>query len=175
MPQRPLVLAVKSVRYARQITNWRSIAAAAWRGQDVTCLQLRNGLVIEGSPRSQMIQLYKEIWWRDVYRLRAEPLRAGATVIDIGASIGMFSLYAAAYARAAVVLAFEPFPESFDLLSRNSWRNSLNVRPFQIAVAGTHAPRQMYVGPCYGWNTLWGGGEPMGIDRRRLLDASGHL
>jgi FkbM family methyltransferase len=157
MPQSPLVQTLKSVRYARQIANWPAVGAAAWRAQEVTHLELRNGLRIDAAPSSHLMGLYKEIWYRDGYRLRAAPLRPSATVIDIGANIGMFALYVATEGQAARVCCYEPFPESFALLRRNGEQNHLDaIQPFQFAVAGARGQRRMQVGACYGWNTLFG-------------------
>ena len=70
--------------------------------------------------------------WRGVENvaLRREfefilPLLAGGrpVVVDVGANIGMFSLYAFLANRDAIVHALEPSPDTFDLLRRNSRAN----------------------------------------------------
>jgi len=155
------------------VLNWREIAAAAWRGEEALRVQLNNGIVLEGASRSRIMNLYKEIWYHDSYRLRSHPLPAGATVIDIGANIGMFSVYAAVVGKAARVFCYEPFPDSFALLRRNVERNRLQaVRSFQLAIAGTRERRTMQVGPCYGWNTLFGPAElsSIAVDCLTLAD-----
>src|SRR5262245_37776397 len=127
MPKSGLIEAIKAVRYAPGVSNWTEIGAAAWRGTEITALRLRNGLVIESAPGALVVPLYKEIWFKDDYRLRQDPLPAGATVIDIGANIGMFALFAAVAMRAARVYAFEPFTDSLALLRRNAERNHLDA------------------------------------------------
>ena len=69
------------------------------------------------------------------YTRYGTPVKDGWTIIDIGAGIGDFSIYAA-FARPKVsVLAFEPFPDSFDLLAKNLSDNQVdNVLIFQTAV-----------------------------------------
>jgi FkbM family methyltransferase len=157
MSQSRLVQALKSVRYAPQVANWAAIGAAAWQGHEVTSLHLRNGVVLNGAPRSRMMMLYKEIWYRDVYQLRSEPMPPDATVIDIGANIGVFALYAATLGRAARVLCYEPFPDSCDALRQNAARNHLPaLQAFQMAVTGRSGQRQLQVGDCDGWNTMFG-------------------
>jgi FkbM family methyltransferase len=61
--------------------------------------------------------------------------RAGWKVIDIGANIGVYSLWAAR--RGATVSAFEPEPETFACLVANT--TGTHITPFQAAVVG--APR----------------------------------
>ena len=59
----------------------------------------------------------------------------GSTIIDVGANIGAFSMYAAR-CGAKKVYAFEPNKESFDVLSKNIKENNLEntVIPYNLAV-----------------------------------------
>lgn len=62
------------------------------------------------------------------------PIRAGMTVVDVGASIGFFSVYASQKVGASgKVIAFEPEPTSFNALVENTSQLS-NVVPVQKAV-----------------------------------------
>jgi FkbM family methyltransferase len=64
------------------------------------------------------------------------PLEADWTVIDIGAALGDFSVFAGQACPQGRVLAFEPFPPSFELLKHNLALNGLNnVEPRPVAVA----------------------------------------
>ncbi|WP_018291175.1 FkbM family methyltransferase [Verrucomicrobium sp. 3C] len=78
-------------------------------------------------------------WWRD--------LRHFHTVIDIGANIGLFSLFAAERFPGAQILAFEPWEENFRYLEKLVRDNRLPVLPFREALSATsgtlslHLPR----------------------------------
>lgn len=62
------------------------------------------------------------------------------TIIDIGAAIGEFSLYAAAGDPGARVIAYEPFPESVELFKKNLAMNGIqNVTLIPRAVWKTAA------------------------------------
>lgn len=62
------------------------------------------------------------------------PLRAGMTVVDVGASIGFFSMYASQKIGATgKIVAFEPEPTSFNALVVNTSQLG-NVVPVQKAV-----------------------------------------
>ncbi|MDQ2690517.1 MAG: FkbM family methyltransferase, partial [Chloroflexota bacterium] len=69
------------------------------------------------------------------YGFRIQP---GWTVVDIGAGIGEYTLFAAIHQPGVRVFAFEPYPPSFSLMEENLHRNGItNVRAFNEAVAET--------------------------------------
>ncbi|MGH7787496.1 MAG: FkbM family methyltransferase [Candidatus Binatia bacterium] len=173
MPKSGLIEAIKSVRYAGEVANWAAVGMAAWRGAEVTELRLRNGLVVESAPGALVVPLFKEIWFKDDYRLRNDRLPAGATVVDIGANIGMFALFAAAEQRAARVVAFEPFPESFALLQRNATRNHLTaIEAVPLGIAGSAGTRTLHMQGRHGVHSLFGtSGEAVTIECVTLDEA----
>jgi FkbM family methyltransferase len=69
-------------------------------------------------------------------QLFKDAIKPGATVLDIGANIGYFTLAAARQAGShGKVYAFEPGPDNFELLMRNIEINELtNVTAFRKAV-----------------------------------------
>lgn len=69
------------------------------------------------SNRDELALIAREITGGD-YEGHGLVLEPGATVIDAGANLGLFSLYAARRG-ADRVLAFEPIPETFALLAHN--------------------------------------------------------
>ncbi len=56
------------------------------------------------------------------------PIENGAVVLDCGANIGAFAVYAAGLAADVRVLAFEPEPQTFAALERNVELNQLSGR-----------------------------------------------
>ncbi|MBQ1074993.1 amino acid adenylation domain-containing protein [Micromonospora sp. C31] len=63
--------------------------------------------------------LYDEIFTQRVYLRDGIVLRRGATVFDVGANIGMFSLFVHAVCPDATIHAFEPVPSVVAALRRN--------------------------------------------------------
>jgi FkbM family methyltransferase len=158
MARRAFIRALKSIRYAPQLMNWADVSRAVWRREPVRRLCLRNGWVIDGAPQTGLMKLYREIWWRDEYRLRAQPLPAGATVIDIGANVGMFAFCVASLSRPRRILCYEPFPDSFGLLRRNIERNAgVPITAFPVAVAGRSGTRALYVDASAACNGFFAG------------------
>lgn len=68
-------------------------------------------------------------------------------IIDIGANIGVYSLFAAC-AKNTVIYAFEPHPSNFELLVKNVKLNKLekNIIPFNLAVGAKKEKRILYLG-----------------------------
>jgi FkbM family methyltransferase len=82
-----------------------------------------------------------------------------AVMIDLGANIGVFSVYAATTARNATVYAYEPFFEYFKLAEANARLNGRDtaVTCFNTAVAGRVESRTLYVkGTDFFFPTLMG-------------------
>ena len=69
-------------------------------------------------------------------------------IVDLGASIGVFAVFAALAAPRAVVHAYEPEPDAFELLTRNVALNGLGDRIVcaQLAVGAGSEPRTLHVG-----------------------------
>jgi len=70
----------------------------------------------------------------------------GATIVDLGANIGAFSIYAATTTRNCRLYAYEPMPAYFDLMQRNVQLNGLEgvVECFNLAVAGDSDRRTLF-------------------------------
>ena len=80
----------------------------------------------------------KETFLDEFYTRYGVPVQDGWNVVDIGAGLGDFSIYAAYGRPGTKVYAFEPFPGSFLLLNENIEQNGIkNIFPFQQAVWGT--------------------------------------
>lgn len=110
---------------------------AKLRRGPVSAVHARNGVVLRSPAEVNLAFLFHEIWIEEVYT-RSRSIRAGDTVIDIGANIGVFAAFAATRAPGVRVLAFEPFPENYTQLQENVEASGLdNVELFEKAVSGS--------------------------------------
>lgn len=103
---------------------------------------LRNGLCIKtlaGSSGTIAVVFIK----KDYGKIPAPE----STIIDIGANIGVYALYASQQ-KGVRVYAYEPMPDNFTLLKKNIEMNKLNskVIPFQLAISGAKEERTLYLG-----------------------------
>lgn len=109
--------------------------------------------------------LYKEIFGdHEAYSLGGITFAPGQTIIDAGANIGMFALFAAQQCRGdARIFCFEPMPATFGVLAQNAaaanageystqYRPApgarLAIRPYKLGLSNAGAER--------------GGGRPVG-------------
>ena len=107
---------------------------------------LRNGIRLKARAGRGDSGTINEIWLQKRYAPVGDELRNGATVVDIGAHIGAFSIYAAAYSEGVRVYSYEPHPENFRLLRENIQLNQLdNIMPYPVAVAAVRGRTKLYL------------------------------
>jgi FkbM family methyltransferase len=123
-------LGVRSfVRDFRRFRNWNEV-----HGKKTNLWKVRNPhvdvLLRNGTTDSWIA---REIFFDKAYTKYFD-VQKNDTVVDIGAHIGLFALYAQAK-EAARIFAFEPNPANFDALMGNISLNSArNIRPLRVAV-----------------------------------------
>ncbi|HTZ43450.1 MAG TPA: amino acid adenylation domain-containing protein, partial [Jatrophihabitans sp.] len=74
---------------------------------------------LQGVNPHETRYLYDEIFQQQVYLQHGITLREGAVVFDVGANIGMFSLFVHAACPGATIHAFEPIPQVHSALRAN--------------------------------------------------------
>lgn len=107
----------------------------AKQGQWPFVWRLRNGL--EFTVRSAMdMWIIKETCLDGFYERYSTALQDGWSIIDIGAALGDFAIHAARLCPHSRILAFEPAPDSFELLQQNVARNGVtNIQAFPYAIS----------------------------------------
>jgi FkbM family methyltransferase len=131
------------------LDNWPAVVRARSRSTAKTNrLQFRNGVVLQGESPAILECLFREIWVDQAYSPPGYEIRRGDTVIDVGANVGAFSLFAATRAPDVKVYSFEPFASNAAWLRKNVEDSGLsNVQVFQQAVAGSSGPRPFFIEP----------------------------
>lgn len=138
----PLAHAVKlmslmtSPKTFTSITNWEVyLADSLGLLNGEYTLRLSNDLKITLPANSPVKWPVQEILLNDDYRLLAMKNDPPRTIIDLGASIGVFSLSAKHLFPQAKVFAFEPEGQAFRLLQRNiaANRHQRGVIAFPLA------------------------------------------
>jgi len=96
---------------------------------------LPNGLEVRAFNEAETAHFYEDIFDHRVYAKHGVTLPPRATVFDVGANIGLFSLFVHTEAPSARIFAFEPAAPIFDALSNNVRRHGVNARLFNVGVS----------------------------------------
>jgi FkbM family methyltransferase len=136
LPGRLILNAASFFRRARiagqavtDIANWSDVLPRAARGKDVTEIRLRSGPVITAPAENALWPHFSDIWYHLSYTKYCSIPQRG-TVVDVGANVGVFSLFASRFARC--VYSLEPASSNFSRL-RNNILLANNVFPIHSA------------------------------------------
>ena len=96
---------------------------------------LPNGLVALYKNKFEIDVLYHEIFIDRIYHRCGLTINDGDVVFDVGANIGLFSLYAGLHFDNVQVFAFEPVPEVFEIMEANTQLYDINVKAFDYGLS----------------------------------------
>jgi amino acid adenylation domain-containing protein/FkbM family methyltransferase len=121
---------------------------------DTLLHQLPNGLEVAYINRNEAEVIYKEIFEDEVYLKHGIILNDNDIVFDIGANIGMFSLFVQQNCRHAHIYSFEPVPPVFKKLSANMALYGLDVKLFNHGISNEARAAKITFYP--GWSGMSG-------------------
>src|SRR6185369_9046003 len=96
---------------------------------------LPNGMAIVNHNTAETSYVYQEIFEDLNYLKHGIKLKKGACVFDVGANIGLFTLFVSRHCEGARIYAFEPLGPIFDNLRINSELYAANVKLFKHGLA----------------------------------------
>jgi FkbM family methyltransferase len=136
--------------WIRTYENWPvPLRLALVQSNRIETIRTRDGLLALVRPRTNDFGMFHAVYAGRMYAPRGFEITPNAVVLDIGANIGAFSLFAARIIRSGAgrVFAFEPVPANFQLLARNIELNGLQdtVIPSACAVWSTTGTVDLYV------------------------------
>ena len=92
-------------------------------------VELPNGLPMYYIDDKDIHNIYKEVFEEEIYLQEGIILSPGDTIIDIGANIGMFSLFShLATEKACAIHAIEPITEIREVLKKNVRLHNVNAK-----------------------------------------------
>ena len=115
-----------------------SLVAYVVRDQDGQLSEsyvLPNGMIVAQQNRNETVFLYEEIFERQQYFQHGIELRKGSCVLDVGANIGLFSLFVGEHFPDAKIYSFEPIDDIFRCLRLNTARYHERVKAFSYGLA----------------------------------------
>jgi natural product biosynthesis luciferase-like monooxygenase protein/amino acid adenylation domain-containing protein/FkbM family methyltransferase len=96
---------------------------------------LPDGRVIAHLGDFQTSSLYRELFTDEIYLRHGITLNDGDCVFDVGANIGLFTLFVAQRCPSARIYAFEPIPPTCAILRTNAALHQLDVRIFECGIS----------------------------------------
>ncbi len=108
--------------------------------------KLRDGTSFLAPREGLSFQLvWREIWVEEVYAQAGIHIAPEDTVVDIGANLGVFSLWASSRCERGRVVAVEPSPRMADFARQNAARNRRsNIAVVQVACGATKGRAVLY-------------------------------
>nr|MDO8133537.1 FkbM family methyltransferase [Candidatus Njordarchaeum guaymaensis] len=101
-----------------------------------------------------------ETWNLNEYRDPNFEIEPADIVVDIGAHIGAFSVYAAMKAHKGEVYSYEPGKGNYHMLLKNKILNNLdNIHPFNLAISDKRGSLDFYIGSDNVVNSIYGNGS----------------
>ena len=157
-PQELSKAAIEAI-FRRYFRDWTNLSEAYFRDALPNPLVLREGIIIEHSPKDRIANLFYDIFVQDCYTPpNFYSPRPKDTVLDVGANIGVFAIYLAWRALGIQVHCFEPSTDTRTRLLKNVRHNRLGkmVHVHGCAIFSTACRRRLWDGPSTSLNSFFG-------------------
>jgi len=104
--------------------------------------KFRNGLQIKTNKGIEVTPIVETFIKKEYGKIKDDSI-----IIDIGANLGAFSIFAVSTLQNTKVYAYEPVPESYDLLLENIKLNKFNekILPFKLGVGAKKEKRKLFL------------------------------
>ncbi|MES2731062.1 MAG: amino acid adenylation domain-containing protein [Bacteroidota bacterium] len=113
----------------------KQLAALKEQNADLSTLMLPNRMVVAQNNRSETEFLFKEIFEDHTYNKHGVEVKSGDVIFDVGANIGMFSLYLGLHYPGTKMYSFEPVKPTFETLSANAALYPVNIHPIHCGLS----------------------------------------
>ncbi len=108
-----------------------------------------NGLELFHYSKAETKYVYQEIFEKRIYFRHGISLLPGESVFDIGANIGLFTVFVQENFKGVPVHAFEPSPLIFEILKANVERYGNMVQVHDCGIAGKRGEARFTFYPSY--------------------------
>lgn len=109
--------------------------------------QLPNGKLIFQINNYETDYVYNEIFNEHIYLQHDISIKDNAVIFDIGANIGIFSLYIKQFYPTSQIYAFEPSPDTFAILDLNVATFDNSIKTYNVGLSDDDKDRIFYYYP----------------------------
>lgn len=108
-------------------------------------IDLKGGVSITAPVNEPLLTMFHEIWVDRCYAPGSLAVASGDAIVDLGANVGVFALWAATTYPGATVISLEPSPRMCTFLQRNIAASGVsNVMILQCACGGVRREAILY-------------------------------
>jgi amino acid adenylation domain-containing protein/FkbM family methyltransferase len=132
--ERLVAYVVPDPRRAAPISRLLGLEAAG-QLNGLTQFELPNEMTIVCRNRNETEFMYEEIFADKTYLNFGIDLPDDACIFDVGANIGLFTLFASRLAPRSLVYSFEPISPVFEILRRNAEIHGVNAKLFECGLS----------------------------------------
>ena len=129
---RILLKAIKIIR------NWHTYLFVyfKWINTEYVILETKNRIKIKLRVNSTDLMAFTNVWLLREYDKPGFEIKNDDIIIDVGAHIGLFTLFASQFCKNGMIYCFEPIQENYSLLLSNlQLNNIMKVIPHNVAVS----------------------------------------
>jgi len=108
--------------------------------------ETKSGLKIKIRKNSTDLMALTHVWLIEEYKSINFEIKNSDIVIDVGAHIGLFSLYASQFCKIGAIYSYEPVDKNYQILLDNVHLNNLKqIKPFNMAVSNSESDVKLYL------------------------------
>lgn len=114
--------------------------------KDFIIFKTRTNKIIKIRRDSTDLMALTHVWLIEEYKRPHFEINPNDIVVDVGAHIGLFTLYASQFCSEGKIYSFEPVKENYELLLENVKSNNLEqVNTFNLAVSNSNSPIKLFI------------------------------
>ena len=118
--------------------------------------ETKTGLKIKIRVNSTDLMALTHVWMIQEYSNSDFEINDSDVVIDIGAHIGLFTLFASQFCKRGKIFCFEPIKENYELLVENINSNKIkNIIPFNLAVSKVSGSVKIFLNDDYSGHSMF--------------------
>ena len=108
--------------------------------------ETKAGQKIKIRVNSTDLMALTHVWLIQEYHNDGFNIETNDIIIDVGAHIGLFALYASQFCKNGKIICYEPIKENYDLLLENIKQNKIsNIIPYNSAVSSKSSTVKIYL------------------------------
>jgi len=138
-----------SFKIIKTYKNWVNVFLDYFKlmKRELIIYKLRNGIKYCARTNTTDFEIINEVYIVKEYHKLLKFIKEDSIIIDIGAQIGIFSIFAGKIKQNVKVYSYEPFTPNYELLKKNIELNKLNknVFPFQLGLAKKGGERNFVI------------------------------